>query len=214
MPILFMRLEGPLQSWGERARWNHRDTASLPTKSAIVGMIAGAMGLKRGDPKITELDKKIRIAIRADRSGLPATDYHTITGQIRTADGGKRGVKGEDSTIISFRQYLQDASFLVAVSGDDKTIASIRDALLNPVWAVYLGRKSCVPSRPVFLEISEQYASLEKAMERYPLDERCDSNVVYEIDDDLGYPRRDIVTGAQGRIYEVRRVSLKPYARG
>ncbi|MGC8879968.1 MAG: CRISPR-associated protein Cas5, partial [Anaerolineae bacterium] len=28
---LFLRLEGPLQAWGERARWRVRDTAPEPT---------------------------------------------------------------------------------------------------------------------------------------------------------------------------------------
>lgn len=212
MPILLMRLEGPLQSWGERARWNQRDSAPMPTKSAIVGLIACAMGLKRGDKRIVQLNDAIRIAVRADRAGLIMTDYQTVKGQIRTAFGGKRGTKGEDSTILSYRQYLQDASFLIAVSGEAATITTIRNALLNPVWSISLGRKCCVPSRPVFLEVTDKYTSLEEAMNGYPLDQRCDARIVYEIDDEAGYPKRDIVTGAPGRLYGQRNVMMKPYS--
>jgi CRISPR system Cascade subunit CasD len=168
------------------------------------------MGLPRGDTRIVALNDAIRIAVRTDRSGMLMTDYHTVTGQIRTADGGKRGAKGENSTILSYRQYLQDASFLVAVSADEDTIEAIHEAMLAPVWAVYLGRKSCVPSQPVFLEVLDRYTSLEAAISEYPVNQRSDKSVGYEIDDETGYPRRDIVTGAPGRIFGQRRVRLKP----
>ncbi|MFW9879088.1 MAG: CRISPR-associated protein Cas5, partial [Candidatus Thorarchaeota archaeon] len=31
--LLVLRLEGPLQSWGLRARWDYRDTSTEPSKS-------------------------------------------------------------------------------------------------------------------------------------------------------------------------------------
>ena len=37
MKLLILRLEGALQSWGERSHWDHRDTANFPTKSGVVG---------------------------------------------------------------------------------------------------------------------------------------------------------------------------------
>lgn len=210
-PILFLRLEGPLQSWGERARWNHRDTAYMPTKSGVIGLIACAMGLGRGDGRILELNRAVRIAVRADRPGLLMTDYHTVIGIIRTADGKQRGRKGQESTILSYRQYLQDAIFLVAITGEGNIIERIRKALMDPVWPIYLGRKSCVPSRPVLLEVSNEYASLEDAMNRYPRCERSEESIVYEIEaEQNGYVRRDIVTAAPGRLYGERRVELKP----
>ena len=46
--IILLQLEGALQSWGEHSRFDYRDSAALPTKSAIVGMIGCAMGLRRG----------------------------------------------------------------------------------------------------------------------------------------------------------------------
>ena len=41
---LFLRLEGPLQSWGERGHWAVRDTAPEPTKSGVVGLLGCALG--------------------------------------------------------------------------------------------------------------------------------------------------------------------------
>ena len=45
--VLVLRLEGPLQSWGERSRWDVRETADRPTKSAVIGLLGAALGLKR-----------------------------------------------------------------------------------------------------------------------------------------------------------------------
>ena len=42
--ILVLRLEGPLQSWGENAKWDFRDSSTMPTKSGIVGLLGCAMG--------------------------------------------------------------------------------------------------------------------------------------------------------------------------
>jgi CRISPR system Cascade subunit CasD len=50
---LFLRLEGPLQSWGERARWDVRDTAPEPTKSGVIGLLACALGLSADEDWIT-----------------------------------------------------------------------------------------------------------------------------------------------------------------
>jgi len=213
-PILILRLEGPLQAWGERARWNQRDTAFMPTKSALVGLIACAMGLPRGDAAIIDLFESLTVAVRADRPGIMMTDYHTVTGIIRTADGKQRGKVGADSTVQSWRQYLQDASFLVAITADEATLSRCCEALADPVWPVCLGRKSCIPTRPVLVGITRKYASLENVMQDYPAGERADkAPVMYEIDSpENGYLRQDVPTAAPGRIYAQRRVALRPVA--
>ena len=38
--LLVLRLDGPLQSWGENAKWDFRDSSTMPTKSGIVGLLA------------------------------------------------------------------------------------------------------------------------------------------------------------------------------
>jgi len=214
-PILILRFEGPLQSWGERSRWDQRDTAFMPTKSGVVGLIACAMGLPRGDAKIAALSDSIAMAVRADRPGMLMTDYHTVTGMIRTAEGKKRGKVGEPSTIQSWRQYLQDASFLVAVAADEATLFRCTDALADPVWPVWLGRKCCVPSRPVSEGITKEYASLEDVMQRYPLPARHSAAaVMFEIDSPKnGYLKQDVLTNALGHIYKHRRVELRAKAK-
>lgn len=150
-----------MQSWGLRARWGERDSGEEPTKSGIVGLIGCALGYHREDPRlVTEIESQIRIGIRVENPGEHLRDYHTIT----------NGVTGRDNatTILTNRTYLQDASFLVAIAGPENLLKKIHAALIDPVWPIFLGRKSCPPTRPIAEEICYLYSSIEDVLERYP----------------------------------------------
>ena len=41
--LIMLRLEGPLQSWGELSKWDSRESSDMPTRSGIVGLLASAM---------------------------------------------------------------------------------------------------------------------------------------------------------------------------
>ncbi|WP_328760532.1 type I-E CRISPR-associated protein Cas5/CasD [Streptomyces sp. NBC_00271] len=73
---LLARLAAPLQSWGAVSRFSHRDTHTRPTKSAVIGMCAAALGHDRTTSLGPLAD--IRFAVRADRPGTPVRDYHTV----------------------------------------------------------------------------------------------------------------------------------------
>ena len=178
VPLLILRLEGVLQAWGEQSKWDFRDSAALPTKSGIVGLLGCAMGLERGDPELAELDRALTVAVRADRSGTRTVDFQTVTGAPLLNAMGKP--KSTGNTIISQRAYLQDACFTVFLETDEPWRGRIVTALLNPKWPVFLGRKSCVPSRPVLEAVSTEYASLEEALYRYPAAERADAAMIFE----------------------------------
>lgn len=210
LPILLLRLEGPLQSWGERARWDFRDSAPFPTKSAVIGLIACAMGLPRGSSEITEMHSSLKMGVRADRAGTVMTDYHTVSGVIKTASGGQRGNKGEITTIVSQRQYIQDGAFLVALSGKMEILQKCTNALKEPVWPIFLGRKSCPPTRPVYERLTEEYDALSDALHREPVAKRSDGRALLcEVEDDQGtITRRDIATTRPGRLYLERTVQV------
>ena len=53
--IILLQLEGVLQSWGEHSRFDYRDSANFPTKSALVGMIGCVMGIQRGEKRLEEI---------------------------------------------------------------------------------------------------------------------------------------------------------------
>ena len=144
---LLLRLEGPLQSWGERARWDIRDTADHPTRSGVLGMIACALGYPRRDPRILSLGESLRYGVRVDRAGTRLEDYHTVRGQHPSAEGELRGPPENPYTIVSRRAYLQDASFLAGLEGPERLLRSCETALRQPRWPYFLGRRSC-PPRP------------------------------------------------------------------
>lgn len=131
---LLLRLEGPMQSWGYRSRFDYRDTALEPTRSGVIGLICAAMGIARGE-EILRFNS-IRMGVRVDKEGRPERDYHTALGVIK-ADG-----KGTD-TVVSYRDYLADASFTVGLQSEDlQLLRNIADALQRPQWPLFLGRKA------------------------------------------------------------------------
>lgn len=165
--LLVLCLEGALQSWGEESKWDIRDSSDMPTKSGIVGLLACAMGLERGDPEIFAMSDAITLAVREDRAGTRLLDFHTVTGDpLRNALGKPRS---SGNTFISKRQYLQDASFLVFIDCADDWRERIVQALQHPKWCLYLGRKSCVPSRPVLIGVTEEYMNIPQALQEYPI---------------------------------------------
>lgn len=171
---LFLRLTGPMQSWGERARWSVRDTAPEPTKSGIVGLLACTLGLN-ADPDLRALSEKIRIGIRCDQHGTRLVDYHTVGGgydepMLLMADGKPKYIPNTNPklphTEPTHRAYLCDASFFVAIQSDNETITQLANAVQNPVWIFFLGRKSCPPSEPVFAGTGD-HSTLEDALTKY-----------------------------------------------
>lgn len=167
---LFLRLQAPLQSWGERARWSVRDTAPEPTKSGVIGLVACALGVNQDEP-IRALSAAVQMGVRIDQPGIPLTDYHTIGGgaahpMLLTAEGKPKKSSGAPHTEISLRDYLCDASFLAALQAEPALIDQMAAALQNPVWTLFLGRKSCPPARPVFAGTGD-YPSLSAALNRH-----------------------------------------------
>ncbi|MEU9107164.1 type I-E CRISPR-associated protein Cas5/CasD [Streptomyces xanthophaeus] len=74
--VLLVRLAAPLQSWGAVSRFSRRDTQSRPTKSAVIGLCAAALGRDRTAP-VDDL-AQLTFGVRADHPGTPVRDYHSV----------------------------------------------------------------------------------------------------------------------------------------
>ena len=75
---LIFRLYGALASWGDIAVGDIRPSYRYPSKSAIIGLTAAALGVERDEnEKQTEL-VKLLFSVRVDALGNPIEDYHTI----------------------------------------------------------------------------------------------------------------------------------------
>lgn len=208
IPILLIRLEGVLQSWGEHSKWDYRDTADFPSKSGVIGLLGCALGLERDNVRLGELSQSLHMIVRADRAGELVSDFQTVSAEVLNSASGKPRTGG--NTFITHRNYLQDSSFLVGLSGEKTLLEELRDALQNPKWSIYLGRKSCVPSVPVIGCYTEKYDSLKQAMENYPLRKRHDEMVMIEMEcgHTEGRLRPDERTAEPGLHYQTRRVKI------
>jgi CRISPR system Cascade subunit CasD len=162
--VLTLTLAGPLQSYGLRARWTVRDTATEPTKSAVIGLLARCLG-RETDEGVSTLSASLRVGVRVDREGVPMTDYHTVG-----ADGGYVTAKREprEGTIETYRDYLCDARFTVAVEGAEGLLRDCAEALRGPAAVPFLGRKACVPTEPLAGALVEA-EGLEDALRRAPV---------------------------------------------
>lgn len=168
MSALILRLAAPLQSWGERGTFKEKDTTDFPTRSGLLGLLASAAGIRRGDSlgDLTELDFIVRI----DRPGVRVIDFHTVGGGyprqqgIPTAEG-----KRKNSAIVTHRHYLADAVFTVACTGPERAVTTAAAAVAAPHWQPYLGRRSCPPEQPMVLGLVDD---AETALHRVPLPPR------------------------------------------
>jgi CRISPR system Cascade subunit CasD len=169
MPTLLLRLVGPMQSWGTTSRFDQRDTGKEPSKSGVIGIIAAAMGIERENWIDLEPLTRLSIGIRHDRPGVPKRDYQTAGCATTDTIIQANGKLAKGGGIVSQRDYLADASFLVGVECEDRFLLErIYAALKNPVWALALGRKSYVPSEPIWIENSIQDAPLLDVLEQWP----------------------------------------------
>ncbi|MEW2417479.1 type I-E CRISPR-associated protein Cas5/CasD [Streptomyces sp. NPDC046866] len=142
MSVLVLRLAAPLQAWGSSARFARRTTETAPSKSGVVGLLAGALGRQR-DADLSDL-AALAFAVRIDQPGTRIRDFQTA----HHADTDK-------AMPVSERFYLADAVFLAAVAGDDDLIHALYEAVRAPVYLPYLGRRSCPPQGPVELGIRD-----------------------------------------------------------
>lgn len=160
MEFLVFRLYGPLASWGDTAVGGTRPTHLMPTRSAILGLLAAALGITRSQQaKLDQLSEALHIAVKAESVGVLVRDYHTA--QVPSAEkkaiwnhrkAETENIRNSLNTILSTRDYRADADWVVALSsksGAEFNLGDISDALRYPVFPLYLGRKACPPAAPL-----------------------------------------------------------------
>lgn len=153
MSTLLLSLAGPLQAWGTSSRFSYRYTDRQPSKSAVLGLLAAAQGRARTDP-IEDL-LGLRFGVRCDQPGRTVRDFQTA-----------RSLDGERSFPLTYRYYLSDAAFVAAVEGESGMIGAIVEAVRRPAFPLYLGRRSCPPARPLYLD--HHPGTLEEALRSAP----------------------------------------------
>lgn len=162
MSSLAFYLDAPFQSWGASSKFQRRETGSFPTKSAVIGMLAAALGIDKHSAgeteKITPLAELYFTAVKIDhnKSVTRMMDFHTIGGGYEKSSSQREKMSipqkasgASFGTVITRRSYLTDARFVILLDGDLNVLEKVKAALENPVWGVWFGRKNCLPATPL-----------------------------------------------------------------
>lgn len=120
---LIFQLHGPMASWGVDAPGEVRHTHELPSRSALLGLLAAGVGIRRDDTeRLNAFNRHYSLVVCASRNPRWARDYHTVQmpKEVRKARyfSRREELSAPDllSAIISRRDYYTDAWWMVAVA--------------------------------------------------------------------------------------------------
>jgi CRISPR system Cascade subunit CasD len=159
MGLLVFGLYGPMASWGESTAGETRSTRLAPTRSAILGLVSAALGIKRDEEaRLLALQEGYGCAVWVASPGVPLRDYHTaqVPSKPNPIPGTRRDEllrvpKDKLNTILSRRDYRCDAHYLVALWARPhapEPLERLCEALRRPTFPLYLGRRSCPLALP------------------------------------------------------------------
>lgn len=159
MTSILLKFSGPLQSYGTDSNFETRHTDLYPSKSAVIGLIAASLGYRRDEQDKLKILNELDFGVRVDQRGQILRDYHTAK-QYKKSGSFER-------TYVTNRYYIEDAVFIVAISHrDDLFMNEIKDAILNPYFQPFLGRRALPLTADFFLGIYEE--GIEQLLKEYP----------------------------------------------
>lgn len=171
MPVsefLLFTVYAPMASWGDIAMGELRGSWDRPSRSAMLGLVAAALGLDRSDQgRHDALDAGYGVAIQLDRPGRAMVDYHTVqtvrASVVKKAPGRTRGellALADPETMLTQRTYREDALATVALwprAGAEWPLAALAERLRHPGYVLYAGRKA----NPLGLPLDPQVIAAE-----------------------------------------------------
>ena len=202
---LVLRLKGPMQSWGLRAKFDNRTTETMPTKSGVIGLIASALGLDRSDTSGLAEISKLKLMTVCVKEGTVITDYHTVGAGHTNPEKCLTTVEGKPKgNAVTRRQYLCDYEFLAVLHGLAGVIDRCSVAVQNSVYSFGLGRKCCLPSAPVHVGVFQDKQGLVTCLQANDWKEGL--RVSCEVDKG-GQLEQDVPVNFKTRKFTSRRVS-------
>jgi CRISPR system Cascade subunit CasD len=182
-----------MASWGDTAVGERRPTSPHPSRSATLGLVAAALGLRRIDADdLQALDEALSFASRTDAPGELLFDFHTAQGpdekllRAEQRAAQKSGVpwhrpatrraelayrRSDLGTLLSQREYRVDGLWTIALwlrAGTNSrwSLEDLVRALSSPRFVPYLGRKSCpldLPMEPQTIEADDPVLAMADA---------------------------------------------------
>lgn len=183
MNIPILRLEAPMMSFGAPIVSEEGLVQPYPALSMMTGLLANALGFRRREAgRHEDLQERLAYAVREDQPGEKISDYQTVDlgadymqaqtkkdsvawttwGELDQREGG-RASKG---TAERNREYWANASYTVSLRVRGMAAERIEEVLRRPARPLFIGRKNCLPSEPLFQKTVEA-ESVEAAL-RHP----------------------------------------------
>ena len=184
MRHLILNLESPLMAFGGETIDNYGIIRRFPAPSMLTGLFANALGWRRVEPECYQrLQERLVFAARIDREphgDVRLTDFQTA--QLNKDDKGwttrgqpegrAGGPNTYDAPHLRYRDYFADMRVTVALrlepEGESPTLDQLAHALQEPARPLFIGRKPCLPSAPLFADFIEAKNTLD-ALLKLPL---------------------------------------------
>ena len=166
MRHLILNLEAPLMAFGGETIDNYGVIRWFPAASMLTGLFANALGWRRIErERHQRLQDRLVFAARVDREpagGVRMRDFQTVQldkndrgwttrGQPEGRAGGPRTY---DASHLRYRDYFADMRVTVALrlepEEESPTLDELAEALQGPARPLFIGRKPCLPSAPLF----------------------------------------------------------------
>ena len=185
MRFLVFPIYAPMASWGDVAVGEYRPSYGYPSRSAVLGLVAAALGVTREDEAAhAELAEELGVAVAVYSEGTLLRDYHTAQSvsasnlkkrphrtRLDEASAARSGASRE--AIQSWRDYRQDAISLVLlyhrIDAPQRALEDIAASIERPRFALFAGRKACplaLPLGPSIVEADDLMTALSESAER------------------------------------------------
>jgi CRISPR system Cascade subunit CasD len=173
MRVLVLHIEAPMVAFGDVMVDSIGRISEVPSTSAITGLLANALGVDRTDgPALASLQERLRFACRIDARGPRLTDMQTA--QLTKSDewwtthrvvGRDGGAATYNSPHIRLRDYDSDVRLTIVCelypSNEMPTVDDLAKALDRPARPLFVGRKPCLPTRPMLGGVTEADSLLD-----------------------------------------------------
>ena len=187
MRHLIINLEAPLMAFGGETIDNLGIIRPFPAVSMLTGLFANALGWRRIErQRHQQLQDRMVFAARIDREpagGVRMTDFQTaqLAANDRgwTTRGAPEGRAGGANTYLAphlrYRDYYADMRVTVALrlepAKGQPTLDELAAALQEPARPLFIGRKPCLPSAPLFGGFAEGDTALAALLSVAPADD-------------------------------------------
>ncbi|MFN3547099.1 MAG: type I-E CRISPR-associated protein Cas5/CasD [Mesorhizobium sp.] len=156
---LVIALRAPFASFADAPGNTTRKTGDMPSRSALLGLAAAALGIRRDDEAgQVELSNALVTASALIAPGAIMTDFHTYASLHQAAKGAATRAealrkKEHVVTSITRRDYRTDALWQGAYRLSERlgslTLDGIAAAFQRPAFFLSIGRRACAPSHPL-----------------------------------------------------------------